>query len=253
MKRKNVNITLAILAVAAAFILFCPLPYRVVCSLELKPRDSDPVYAKVPGTLVEISTKVGRQVKTGDKLGQLKSIDLELEIADLQAKIAQQEDRMELLQYEQGELQNEIASLEMPRIKQMLAALRDQLSQREEDRKRLELVAPANGTVLPAPDVPSRPERDRGDLAKWSGSPLEKKNLGAYLAPPAVYCQIGDPHRWEAILAIDQDDIEFLHPDQSVAIKLDECRTARTTARLPKSGRNSRSAQSSCRATRAAS
>jgi putative peptide zinc metalloprotease protein len=50
---------------------------------------------------------------------------------------------------------------------------------------------------------------------------LEPENKGAYLTPAAVYCQIGDPKKWEAHLAVDQDDIEFLREGQPIAIKLD--------------------------------
>ena len=88
MKRKNVNITLGVLAAVAAFVVFCPLPYRVMCTLELKPRDADPVYTDVAGTLEEIDVKPWQQVSVGDKLGRLSSTELELEIADLEAKLA---------------------------------------------------------------------------------------------------------------------------------------------------------------------
>ena len=37
-----------------------------------------------------------------------------------------------------------------------------------------------------------------------------------------LFCQIGDPTKWEANLVIDQDDIEFVREGQTVAIKLDE-------------------------------
>jgi putative peptide zinc metalloprotease protein len=36
-----------------------------------------------------------------------------------------------------------------------------------------------------------------------------------------MFCEIGDPHRMQADLIIEQDDMEFVHEDQSVAIKLD--------------------------------
>ena len=37
-----------------------------------------------------------------------------------------------------------------------------------------------------------------------------------------MFCQVGDPAKWEANIVVDQDDIEFVRIDQSVAIKLDE-------------------------------
>jgi len=219
-KRKNVNITLALLAVVGCFILFFPLPYRVLCALELKPRGAAPVYAEVPGILTEISVRPGQQVKTGDKLGQLTNVDLQLEIADIEAHIAQQEARLEILHHEQFTLQNDAAGLEVPQIKESLVGLREQLAQKRKDEQRLALIAPASGTVLPAPEVPRDPAND-GDLPRWSGSPLEQKNLGASLTG-SLYCQIGDPRLWDAILVVDQDDIEFVREGLPVSIKLDE-------------------------------
>ncbi len=84
------------------------------------------------------------------------------------------------------------------------------------------LVAPADGIVLPPPEVPARPSAEN-ELPKWTGSPLDPENLGAYLGGDTrLFCQVGDPHHWEAHLAIDQDDVDFIRRDQPVAIKLDE-------------------------------
>jgi len=203
------------------FIVFCPLPYRVLCTLEIKPRGADPVYARVPGILEEISVKPGQQVKSGALLGRLSNVDLELDISDVQSKIVQQTARLEILKNDQFVLHSEEAAKELPEVEKRLEALREQLQEKKEDQARLLLVARADGTVMPAPEVPSRPEHE-GDLKKWAGSPLDEKNLGAYLTPPALYCQIGNPLKMEAILYIDQDDIEFVKPEQALAIKLDE-------------------------------
>jgi len=36
-----------------------------------------------------------------------------------------------------------------------------------------------------------------------------------------MLCQIGDPTKMQAILVVDQNDIEFIHENQEVALKLD--------------------------------
>ncbi|MEX0675987.1 MAG: biotin/lipoyl-binding protein [Pirellulales bacterium] len=230
-KRKNVNVTLGILAVVALFILFCPLPYRVVCPLELRLRGAEPVYVQVPGILEEIAVSPGDEVKKGDKLGQLSNIDLELEISDLEAKIAQDKVRRAVLSHQQFALGNESATLAIGPLEESLKASEAQLAERVTDSQRLELVAPTSGTVMPAPGLPERPDADDRQLRTWSGNPLQKENRGAYLEPPTVYCQIGDPHKWEANIVIDQDDIEFVHQGQTVKIKLDRLpyRTFETT------------------------
>lgn len=230
-KRKNVNVTLGILAALALFIVFCPLPYSVVCPLELKLRDAEPVYVQVPGILEDIAVRPGQQVKKGEKLGQLKNINLELDISALEAKIAQAKVRREVLDYKRFVLGNETAALAMGPLEESLKASEAQLAERLKDIKRLQLVAPVSGTVLPAPGIPERPDAGDGQLPAWSGNPLQKENQGAFLEPPVVYCQIGDPHKWEADIVIDQDDIEYLRKGQEVKIKLDRLpyRTFETT------------------------
>jgi len=221
-KRKNVNITLGILATLALLILFLPLPYHVLCTLEIKPRGADRVHVVVGGVLEEIAVKPGEEVKTGAVLGRLRNTELALQIADIEGKIAEQQARWRTLHDEAFALQNELAGQQLAEVEKSLDSLREQLAEKEQDRARLQFVAPSDGTVLPPPATPRPPDRGTGELAKWSGSPLERENLGAYLTPPTLYCQIGDPHKWEAQMAVDQDDIEFIREHQPVAIKLDE-------------------------------
>jgi hypothetical protein len=47
-----------------------------------------------------------------------------------------------------------------------------------------------------------------------------------------VLCQIGDPRIMEAIMIVDQDDIEFVQEQQSVAIKLDELPNRTMTSKI---------------------
>ncbi len=150
-KRKNVNITLAVLGAVALFVLFCPLPYHVICTLELRPRDADPVYADVPGTLLEIDVVPGQRVKVGDKLGRLASPDLDLEIASLEGDLEQSRLEADVLHREQFVAKDQNAAQELPEVEEMILALEDQLSKKKRDRDRLLLVAHSGGTVLPAP------------------------------------------------------------------------------------------------------
>jgi putative peptide zinc metalloprotease protein len=64
------------------------------------------------------------------------------------------------------------------------------------------------GVVIPAPPRPSRPEAGR--LPTWSGSPLDPKNLGATFAESDLICRVGDPNDLEALLVVDQADIELV-------------------------------------------
>ncbi len=81
-------------------------------------------------------------------------------------------------------------------------------------------MAPRAGIVLPPPshtrDVP------QGQLPTWSDTPLERRNLGAFLQTGTPFCLIGDPNHLEAVAIIDQAEVDFVHPGASVSLKLDE-------------------------------
>ena len=216
-KRKNVNITLAVLGAVVAFIVFCPLPYQVTCPVEIKPRDADPVYIDVAGVLEEVNVKPWDKVAAGDKLGRLSNSDLEFEILELKSNLARQEIQVEVLQ--SARKHEPSAVHELLEVEEMIASLEEQLAQKNEEYKRLQLVARSSGTILPPPSM-NRNQNRQGALPQWSGSPLNPENLGAYIAS-TLFCQIGDPGAWEAELVIEQDYIEFIRENQEVAIKLD--------------------------------
>ena len=77
----------------------------------------------------------------------------------------------------------------------------------------------ADGVVLPPPTVPKRDDPE-GNLPMWTGIPLEPETQGAHLQPGTLFCQVGDPTKMEAILVIEQADIDYVAPGQKVDIKL---------------------------------
>ena len=89
---------------------------------------------------------------------------------------------------------------------------------RQLDLERLLVRAPASGYFLAAPRIDA-PNSDSSKLNDWHGSPLEQRNLGAYLNQSTFVGQvIDDMTQLEAVLAIDQSDIEFVRPSQKVEL-----------------------------------
>jgi len=84
----------------------------------------------------------------------------------------------------------------------------------------LHLVAHRAGVVIPPPSESHPPSPD-GKLPMWHGSPLDEHNLGAVLAPGRLFCRIGDPDKFEALLMVDQADIDQVHDGQKVKLMLD--------------------------------
>lgn len=218
-KKVRVAVTLGLILAVVGGVVFVPLPFHIISTMEIQARDADSVYVDVPGTLAELNVKSGSRVEAGQTLARLRNIDLELEIIDLKSQLAQQKSRLENLQ--RTRFGNPEASRQLPAAREAFATIENQLHKKQADLKRLELVARVSGTVMPPPWTEDRDD-PHGQLPTWSGTPLDDKNLGALLPVDVLFCQVGDPHKLEAILVVDQADIPFVKLDQKVEIKLDQ-------------------------------
>lgn len=211
----SVGVVVALLAAVA----FVPLPHRVYGTFELQPHDAGKVYVEVPGQLEKVYVHPGDKVKKGQKIASLASIDLALSISELTSKRDQL--KAQLTSLHSQRFQDPTAGMQIPETKKTLAAVEEQLTEKQRDFERLQLVAPVDGTVLPPPDTPEKPTPEN-ELGGWSGTPFEPRNLGATLDQSTLFCEVGDPRSLEALVVIEQSDIEFLRPHQTVDIKLDE-------------------------------
>ncbi|GAB4138585.1 hemolysin D [Thermopirellula anaerolimosa] len=218
-KKPRLYMTLAGLGVILAFIFFVPLPYHVMCTCEVQPRDGVPVYVEVPGRLEEVLVRPGERVKAGQELARLSDTDLEYQIARLQAMVNQYEVRLKSL--ERRRFDDPAAAAEIPTLREAYQTANGQLAEKLRDRERLLLRAAADGIVYPPP-WKARRETPETTLAEWSATPLEPRNVGAYLRTGDLFCLIGDPQRMEAVLVVDQADVDFVRSGLSVRIKLDE-------------------------------
>ena len=217
-KKPRMYATLAVLSLVSAAVLFIPLPHRVYCTLEIQPRDAKSVYVSVPGELDEVLIQPGIKVAKGTPLAQLSNLDVELAIAELEGQRAENETELRSLHRRQG--LDDDAARQIPAVEAVLKSVKEQLEEKNTDLARLSLVAPDAGTVLPPPEQPNKP--DEKQLPSWSGTPLEPRNRGAFLQEGVMFCQVGDPSKMEALMVVDQDDVEYLATDQEVDIKLDE-------------------------------
>ena len=217
-KPVNVAATAAVAAAVLGGIALIPLPQRVWCPAELRPRGEETVYVSVPGRLESLAVKPGDVVRKGAELARLSSIDLDLQIAELEGKVGGFESRLEALKRQR--FTDPAAGLQVGAVEESLESVREQLVKKRKDREDLVLVAPRDGVVLPAAGVKPQPG-DGGRLPTWSGNPLDDRNLGATFTPGTVLCMVGDPGRFEAVMVVDQSEVEFVNRGQPVALKLD--------------------------------
>jgi putative peptide zinc metalloprotease protein len=218
-KRWRMYATLVLIASVIAAVFFIPLPSHVFCPLEVQARDAASVYVQVDGVLDKVLVKPGDRVTEGQLLAQLRNIDVDITIAELMGQREVYTAELEGLR--KISLEDRRASTHVDPVIESLADVNHRLAKQEEDREKLRLVAPRAGTVLPAPLVENRVDEEL-HLPTWSGSPLDKENLGAALRAGTKLCQVGEPNRFEARLVIDQGDVEFVAPGQRVEIMLDQ-------------------------------
>ena len=228
-KKPRMYATLGGLAALVGFVFLVPLPHSVMCTIEVRPQDAMRVYVDVPGTLEEIDVRPSQAVFAGQELGRLKNVELDIKVAASKGKWEQYNTQLVAL-HRMG-YSNPDSMADIPALEKSKRAVEKQLVEQMDDQKKLVLRAPEAppgadpnkpiGVVMPPPWRENRPTIE-GQLPSWSGTPLEPRNLGCLLTEGDVFCLIGDPKKMEAILYIDQGDVEFVDEGQEVEILLDE-------------------------------
>ena len=109
---------------------------------------------------------------------------------------------------------------QIPPIEDSLQMLDKQVNVKEEEVAKLELKAHRSGEVAPPPERREGPPQ-KEMLPEWSGSPFDKRNLGALLNPGELFCHVVDRSRYRAVLVIDQSDMEFIATEEPVTLKFD--------------------------------
>ncbi|MEZ6094342.1 MAG: HlyD family efflux transporter periplasmic adaptor subunit [Pirellulaceae bacterium] len=90
--------------------------------------------------------------------------------------------------------------------------------QRRRDVEQLVITAPVSGEFWPAVPRSDRQD-DSGQLRTWVGSPTDRQNVGALLDRQTRIGQIVDEQsQFQAILMVDQKDIEFVGPGQKTSV-----------------------------------
>jgi putative peptide zinc metalloprotease protein len=212
-------IGLGVVGGAGAAILAVPLPYYVACSVEIQPRGATSVYVDVPGQVRVVHVRSG-PVEAGQVIAELDDVDARL----VEQRLAGQRDRLaqRVDSIRQRAHVDDQALLELSHAEEALAALDAQLVRRREELARLTIRAPLAGVLVPPPTRKAG-SRERMHLAAWSGRPLEVRNVGAHLEASTLLGRIAQPGKLEAVLAVPQEEMDFVQPGQHVQVFLQQC------------------------------
>lgn len=196
-------------------VLFVPLPHHVTCPVSVEPQAAVGVFTVSPGRIESILVESGQQVTRGDDLAVLQNPELARLVINLERERDDLERQIEHLK--RRRFGDPSVGLELPALNEKLASTREELRENQLLVENLRIVTPADGTVFPVSAAAS------GD-AKQSAKPdwsLDPSKVGAMLPVGTELCRVGDAGRLAAVLLIDQADIEWVQPGQSVEIQLE--------------------------------
>ena len=215
------GITTAIVVAIIAGILLIPVPHYVRCSFIVQHEDSANIYVEMPGMVQSIHVQEMESVVPGQPLVTLANPELFEGIAVLEGQ-----EKMAKARYYATKQQSHYDEAAEADVEARLVSWQAVTSQLEQQRKaidQLQVTSPIPGKVITASYV-SPGETEDGQLESWHGHPLEPRNRGAYLQEGTVVCQVApDNESLEALLAIDQADIEFITRGNQVELWL--CQT----------------------------
>lgn len=216
-KRTPVLISLGVAAAVIAAVCYIPLPHHVDCAFEVQPCRASAVYAGTPGR-IEWTVAAKQPINEGEPVAILSNPELEIRLADLQG-----EERMAAIQLRNLGYRSVHDRSLTPQIEtqqELLKSIQSMRAKTEEELQRLTVRAKRRGVVIPPPRRAPQ-EGDDGRLPTWTGSPLDEHNRGAALTAEDVICEITSPDDLEAVLVVDQGDVQLVRPGQEVDLKFD--------------------------------
>ena len=201
-------------------VLAFPLPHYVHCKFYVQPQDVRNIYVDVEGVLNQVDVDPNVYVEEGQRLIELSSKQLEVQLAGMKTQLATSYVRLENIR--QSEALDAAFSQGLQSAEVAVQASNASYERKLMDRERLSIRAPISGYLI----APQR-VRDKGngqnELGNWIGTPLDHKNLGAYLESGTFVGQIvPDWEKMEAVLVVDQSAIEFIQQRQNVELCLNQ-------------------------------
>jgi putative peptide zinc metalloprotease protein len=224
----RLSVSLGAIGAVVGSLLLVPLPYYVACTFEVQPRGAESVYVNVPGELKAVHL-TGGSVETGQLIAELDDPEVRLAEERLVAQHEQFTARAESIR--QQAHSDDQALLQLAQTEEARAAVQAQLDRLRQDLARLTIRAPAAGLVIPPP-TRHVDKSNKSLLTGWSGRPLEVRNVGAYLEASTLICRIAQPGALEAILAINQDELDFVSSGQHVVLLLNQLPGEKVSGRI---------------------
>lgn len=219
-KKSRVAISSLVILGCLVGIMMIPLPHYVRCSFYIQPELVKNVFVETPGSIAQIHVTPNTKIQKGQPIVSLNNDELDSQLIRMEREV--------ILARVNYETSSKAADRD-PKLRPeeeaayvALVASIDKFNQRLEDIDSelgcVAVRADTDGILIPPPATP-KPEESKGELPKWYGTPLERHNMGAYLSQRTLLGQIiPENGNMQAVLAIEQEDIEFIQTDQNVQL-----------------------------------
>lgn len=202
-----------------AALLLVPVPHYVDMPTYIQPVGLTNVYVREPGILNTIQVAPASYVERSSPIIKLENHQLDRLMLEAQADVADYERRLNEVRElrAEGDAQARF-SLETAEVQ--LRNSRANLETQKLRRDALQIASPISGWIIPVADG-KPPGKEAERLPKLIGNPLSRENLSATLPEQTLVCHVApDLEQWEALILVDQVDIEFLGPGQSIKLWL---------------------------------
>lgn len=234
MKRKNVLTSLFVATAVIAGIVLIPLPFHVDCAVEIQPNDAQQVFAMVPGQLVSWHKQPGDRVTQGETIAELANIDLEMQLLERNSEYELALIRYRILEIDQ-KFDDPQARAQLDTQREIVLSKRAMRDNLQDRINMLQIKSQADGVLIPPPNkpVPKQVEVEE-QLPSWSGSPFDPKNREAVFSVSDLLCLVGEPNSMEAVLVVDQHDIDLVKEGDEADIKIDSARLDTFSGKIDK-------------------
>ena len=216
-KKQRASIALGVTVTAIAAVLFVPFPCYVMAPFVVMPTDGVNVYVARSGTLEQMLVESGQLIEAGETIAVLREETDEIQYVSLRSRLNELDVEHRLV--EQASFKSPADGLKRLDVMQTIESVANQLENQEQMLEQLVIRSPVAGRLIPAGHITRQHELSQ--LPMQSGWPLAPKNIGARLEEGQLVGMISPNQSLEAILAIDQRDIELVANGQPVRIQLE--------------------------------
>lgn len=217
-KPSRVALSGAGLAIAGLFLAAYPFPYYLPSVSVVQPHRAQTVFVRAPGRVVDASVVPGAWVNEGDVLLELESHELDQEVQQSLGQWTLAATRLASARQE-ARFDDETWDL-VPPLQESVRVQREHYEAMMSEAESLVIRAPRSGYILtPREKFVSYSTERQVQLPVWRGAAFDEVNRGAYVESATVVCQIGDPAALEVVLAVPQEQMEFLRAGQQVDVQ----------------------------------